>query len=776
MKLSKSKTALLLATWLSLVMQVDANDASHLRPLDNLVESTMIHEPRLTRGLAIFNPVPTKGDQPLLVVLADFPDLQGLFTGSAWDTRFFAGSTASFADYFHEVSYGQLRYTGAVVGMDSSGSVVENSGSVAYVRLPNSVTFYADGNRGFNMGSVNFPKNSGGAVYHALQALDDAGFDFEPFVEPETNRVENVVVVYAGSTARYTGDLENSLEATAYRLGWAGLNRPFITTGGYEIDNYTVCPDQQGNLSGDISFIGICVHEQGHALGMADLYDLTLTNAGAGVFDLMAYGTNGASYTGENPFHPGAFSKVIFDWVKPTVLTSGFHEISLQPSQLEPDIVKIFPNGDESATEYFLLENRQLIGYDRFWVDSLPNLCPGLLIWHIDDAIVSDRTLFFLINTHVSNPSAPPHPGARVIEADGRNDLTTPNGSNYPSRYFGECADTWKVGQIWEDGVLWQDGASTAISVEVVGKVGVDLQLLVSVGGGLPPPTDLPPTPGPPTDSPMATPPATSPPTDSPMAAPLATSPPTGTPTEDPQCFSGRTTVSVQGQGSRRMDQLRIGDSVLADDIGTYVKVHSFGHRSETTEAEFIQIGTDAGVLLEITANHMLYVFKETTKTGILLPAGEVRVGDMLVSQRGLAALATVHSVGTVYRSGIYAPFTANGKIAVGGVIASNYVALPCAFHGVLTYQQQHWMQHVIFTPYRLYCGFVGCNDETYGEFGFSRAVEVWLPVLHWLEGRRLTGPLIFVGDSGHWMDLNNMAAYLVAIAMVSTLVLWKKD
>jgi hypothetical protein len=129
------------------------------------------------RPLSVFDPIPTKGDFRALTVLVDFPDQPGIFPQEAFARQLFGTwPTGSWADFYREASYGQLRYSGDVVGL-RNGAPVANSGSVAFVRLPNPHSFYANNENGFG---DDFPRNNSGVVYHALQALDAAGFDFAP--------------------------------------------------------------------------------------------------------------------------------------------------------------------------------------------------------------------------------------------------------------------------------------------------------------------------------------------------------------------------------------------------------------------------------------------------------------------------------------------------------------------------------------------------------------------------------------------------------------------
>jgi len=407
---------------------------------------------------AIEDPIPRTEDQPLLVVLADFPDRPGLFTGQQWQTVFFGAG--GFEDYFREVSYGQLRYAGDVVGL-AEGNPIVNGSTVAYVRLPNPITYYADGQYGFG----DFPRDDGGVVYDALAALDAADFDFTPYEDPATRRVENIVVVFAGSGYGYTEDPDNSLQATAFRLA-----QPFISSDGQVFDNYTFCPDQQGNLTGQIANVGICAHEHGHALGLPDLYDFSFTTTGDGRFDLMAFGLYGAGQ-GVRPFQPGAFSREFVGWVQATVAPVGVTSYTLDPSETTPDIIKLYPNG-RPGDEYFLLENRQALGFDQDWEDI--GLCEGLLIWHVDQAIVRDNP--YTVNT-LASAGGPQHQGVVIVEADGRYDMTR-------SVNYGECSDTWASGT-WDAGTspssdLWS-GEDSGLSVTVAPALGDVVNVTVGV-------------------------------------------------------------------------------------------------------------------------------------------------------------------------------------------------------------------------------------------------------------------------------------------------------
>ena len=81
------------------------------------------------------------------------------------------------------------------------------------------------------------------------------------------------------------------------------------------------------------------------------------------------------------------------------------HQITLADVKSGFKAHRLWTNGDTASQEYFLIENRQLTGFD----ESLPG--NGLLIWHIDDLVAG--------NTDES------HPKVGLLQADGLDELKT---------------------------------------------------------------------------------------------------------------------------------------------------------------------------------------------------------------------------------------------------------------------------------------------------------------------------------------------------------------
>jgi len=167
--------------------------------------------------------------------------------------------------------------------------------------------------------------------------------------------------------------------------------------------------------------LGVYVHEFGHWLGLPDLYctaGIFCIPDGAGKWSLMGDGIYNADPAacpeppqnclyGSSPAHLDAWSKVRLGWVSPrsAVPNIDLGQVAMDPVETSGDIIKIQASSSTN-TQYFLLENRQNIGYDK----GLPG--HGLLIWLVDDVVVNNNFPTNSINNNVFRP------GIKLIEAD----------------------------------------------------------------------------------------------------------------------------------------------------------------------------------------------------------------------------------------------------------------------------------------------------------------------------------------------------------------------
>jgi len=228
-----------------------------------------------------------------------------------------------------------------------------------------------------------------------------------------------------------TAGAECGGEGRAYRI-WShkwtlrsSVGQVYVTAtrtpsgGRIRIDDYTIQPvlgcDEQG-----LSEIGVFAHELGHGFGLPDLYGDS--HGGAGRWDLMGTGSWGCSsrFEPERPCHMGAWSKSMLGWLDVDWLPFGssFRSVSLDPVETSGRALAI-PSGDGSG-EYFLIENRQRVGFDG----AIPET--GLLIWHVDPWWIDVQLEYNAVNELGSRM------GVWLRQADGRNELgiTASQGGN----------------------------------------------------------------------------------------------------------------------------------------------------------------------------------------------------------------------------------------------------------------------------------------------------------------------------------------------------------
>ncbi|MGH1435814.1 MAG: M6 family metalloprotease domain-containing protein [Lewinella sp.] len=335
---------------------------------------------------------PPAGVQKALLLLIDFPDQaftypQGDFDNMANQVGYNVnGNSGSFRDYYLDISYGLLTVNTDVEGW--------------YTALNNKATYGIESlaNRNFH--------NAVPLIREAVDAAEAAGIDFSQYDGDGDGRVDVVEVIHSGRGAEASGNVDD-IWSHRWVLAAASLS---VTYDGKLINDYIIQPEKHGANS--ITNIGVFVHEFGHALGLPDLYDTDNSSRGLGHWCCMAGGTWNNS--GKTPAQFSAWCKKELGWISPTVL-SGNGDISNMDYSDNDDEAYQFDTPD--ADEYFLLENRQKIGWDA----HIPG--EGLAIYHIDESRNSN--------------SDESRPWVDLEQADGDRDLNLnvnsgDNGDLYP--------------------------------------------------------------------------------------------------------------------------------------------------------------------------------------------------------------------------------------------------------------------------------------------------------------------------------------------------------
>ena len=209
------------------------------------------------------------------------------------------------------------------------------------------------------------------------------GVDMSIYDTNNDGRLDNVFVYYAGHNEAEGGP---STSIWPHRSVVQGDNR----VNGKLIYDYACTSELRGSAGNSMCGIGTFCHEFGHVLGLPDYY-CTTNNDGStnlytiGSWDIMCSG--GYNGSGKTPPSYTAGERFQLGWVTPVQLTDA-GSYTLEPIENGSKQIYLIAKDAhnlswESAdpSEYWLLENRQKVGWDRHST-SLPGT--GLLIWHVD--------------------------------------------------------------------------------------------------------------------------------------------------------------------------------------------------------------------------------------------------------------------------------------------------------------------------------------------------------------------------------------------------------
>ena len=288
-----------------------------------------------------------------LAVLVDFSDNRSAVEAAFFDSLIYDSLGATVRDYYGEVSYGQLDIV-----------TVHRPSDLGWRLAPRPYAYYVNGQNGVGQ----YPQNTQKLVEDLTDQLDPL-VDFSLYDNNRDGYVDVLLVIHAGSGAEFTGSDDD-----IWSHEWAIT--PRLKDGVY-ISTFTIQPEYW-TYPGDMT-IGVSCHELGHGLGLPDLYDIDYSSNGIGKWCLMGYGSwLGPDNRGESPAHLCAWSKAKVGFLDPTVVHYNQDQVQLRPVAHYPEVYRLWGSG-AVGREYFLIENRQKLGYDAY----LPG--EGLLIWHIDE-------------------------------------------------------------------------------------------------------------------------------------------------------------------------------------------------------------------------------------------------------------------------------------------------------------------------------------------------------------------------------------------------------
>lgn len=347
--------------------------------------------PSRRTGSQLDAPLRSMGVQRVPVVLVDFVDL-------SFSVAVGNNSVRQFYDFYCNGSRDGMLYQGA----GSYGAVrdyfVQQSDSlflpefeiIGPVTLDKSYAYYGQNN------SSGHDRNSDIFVADAVtkaQLLTD----WDTFDNDGDGVVDMIYFIYAGEGENGSDD-ENTIwphEATSQH-----------TIAGVKFGAYACCNEvYEGKADG----IGVMCHELMHALGMPDLYDTAGTAYGLDYWDIMDTGCYCLS--GYHPCGMSAYEKDFMGWRKlETLQRDEAVKLTLLPISEGGVGYKIL--NSENYHEYYIIENRQNIGWDTYigrGTDQRKR--HGMMVSHVDYSI--SRWRYNNINTTAD------HQCFTIIPADG---------------------------------------------------------------------------------------------------------------------------------------------------------------------------------------------------------------------------------------------------------------------------------------------------------------------------------------------------------------------
>ncbi|WP_159074233.1 immune inhibitor A domain-containing protein [Streptomyces dioscori] len=242
------------------------------------------------------------------------------------------------------------------------------------------------------------------------------------FDEPD-GYLDRVMLMFAGESQVNGGGVNGSdaigshrgtvshLQTGAGELGPAGGRKgggSEVGDSGIWVDDYTMTNENRG--------LGTLAHEYGHDLGLPDLYDTSGAENSTGFWSVMGQGSL-LSDDDELAVHPGdlgAWARLRLGWLDHVTVKAGasstvtLNPLSVPSGTAGPEALLVnLPADADGNARYYLVENRQYVGEDRFlksgpfqlgWAPGRSRLKErlhyerGVLIWYWNTKYRDNKT------------------------------------------------------------------------------------------------------------------------------------------------------------------------------------------------------------------------------------------------------------------------------------------------------------------------------------------------------------------------------------------------
>jgi immune inhibitor A len=306
-----------------------------------------------------------------IAILVKFSDKPSHVSPVSFDSLLYGINGHTLRNYYNEVSRGTLDIV-----------TVNFPSTLGWMDVPQPYSYYVNGEKGFG----SYPNNAQKLAEDAIAAANSV-VDFSQYDNDGDGYVDGLFIIHAGPGYEFTGNYDD-----IHSHAWS-TSTPQLVDGVYA-SGYSMEPEYWQS-PGDMT-CGVYAHEAGHAIfGLPDLYDYGYDSEGLGAWSLMAGGSwNGP--LGSSPAHPDAWSLYQMGFATRVNIISDAVAVNIPAVQDSVKIFRLWKNGTGSS-EYFLVENRQLSGYDTY----LPG--DGLLIYHIDESQYGNNNQWYPGHTSTGN-------------------------------------------------------------------------------------------------------------------------------------------------------------------------------------------------------------------------------------------------------------------------------------------------------------------------------------------------------------------------------------
>lgn len=301
-----------------------------------------------------------QGQRHGLIILVNFAD-------SKFNTSKFGPTQTLYSRIANEANYGENNFKGSISDYfkaQSGGQFLLDFDVAGPVTLPYGYSYYGQND------DDGYDKRPTKMVREACQTVDGS-VDFSKYDWDGDGEVEEVFVVYAGNGEHDTNNQPNLIWPHMDNLANYGEQ---LTLDGVTINTYACASELNGDKT--LSGIGTFCHEFSHCMGFPDMYDTASdgNNYGMGSWDLMDYGSyNGYGYV---PAGYSGYEKMVCGWTTPIELDKPMTVNGMERLADMGQTYIIYNKGNRN--EYYILENRQQSGFDKYLPGS------GLLIERVD--------------------------------------------------------------------------------------------------------------------------------------------------------------------------------------------------------------------------------------------------------------------------------------------------------------------------------------------------------------------------------------------------------